>query len=73
MLQSGPFSMEAAMIDRTTKFMLGLIAAGLWANVWMHTLKTTPAYTLGNEFFLQSISSDISALAGGFCRNRKLC
>jgi hypothetical protein len=58
------------MIDRNTKILLGLIAAGLWANVAALIFKTVPAYA-DSDTYLSSIDTHIGRLARG--SNSKLC
>jgi hypothetical protein len=60
------------MIDRTTKVLLGLIAAGLWANAMMPLAKPTLAYADADSC-LARIDANISALVSGNCINAKLC
>jgi hypothetical protein len=60
------------MIDRSTKILLGVIAAGLWANVLMPVLSPAPARA-DVEGSLSRIDSNIRALTSGVCINGKLC
>jgi hypothetical protein len=67
------------MVDRTTKLLLAIIAAGLWANIAAWNSRIAPAnaqdsnLTLRMEKSLRDIDTNIAALAIGACSNRKLC
>jgi hypothetical protein len=63
---------EDSMIDRTTKALLGLIAAGPWANAMVPLLKPTPAQA-DSKTYLSTIDSNIAKLVRGTCVNSKLC
>lgn len=54
------------MTDKTTKVLLALIAAGLWANV-----AAAPARAQADPW--ASIARDISEIADGRCNNTYLC
>jgi ABC-type methionine transport system permease subunit len=60
-------------IDRTTKVILGLIAAGLWANIAAPFVAIAPAYAQMAESYLSNIDSNIGRIARGSCANGKLC
>jgi len=60
-------------MDRSAKILLGLIAAGLWANAILPVLKIIPAQAQSADHYLQRIDSNISLLVNGVCVNRKLC
>jgi hypothetical protein len=60
------------MLDRSAKFILVLIAAGLWANALTTAFKITPARA-DAESYLSSIDSNIGRIARGTCTNSKLC
>lgn len=66
------------MVDRTTRILLALIAAGLWANA-VFSAMTNPASVQDaapatNVFlYFQSIDKNIASLASGSCSNRRLC
>jgi hypothetical protein len=60
------------MIDRTTKILLALIAAGLWANVVAPLAKVAPALAQSPNY-LARIDDNINDLARGRCINTKLC
>ena len=68
-------------MDRTTKVMLALIAAGLWANAVAATIRPVQAASEREVWLgriaveVQSLSHDFHDLiAGGFdCKNPKLC
>jgi hypothetical protein len=53
-------------MDKTTKIILALIAAGLWANI------IAPA-AHAQDAALASIAQNISAIASGICTNHTLC
>lgn len=58
----------------STKILLGLIAAGLWANAVISYVR--PAYAQADPSpFLMSIDSNVRALVNGGrgCRNMKIC
>jgi hypothetical protein len=59
--------MEGQM-DRTTKLILAVIAAGLWANALVRPL---PAAAQSGE--LNQIAIDIHNVAMGNCTNHVLC
>lgn len=59
-------------MDRTTKIVLGLIAAGLWANAALQ-LRAIPAHAQDANFHLSSIDNKIGSLVDGVCINRRLC
>jgi len=52
------------MMDRTSKFLLLIIAIGVWANFWIIASRPSiGAYT----------ASYVSSIANGDCANQKLC
>lgn len=57
------------MTDRSTKILLAVIAAGLWANVV--ALQVRPA--TADASLLRSIDNHLANLTIGTCINRKLC
>jgi hypothetical protein len=59
-------------MDKSSKILLGLIAAGLWANATVAVLKITPARA-DAESYLSSINTYIALIANGRCSNSKLC
>jgi hypothetical protein len=59
-------------MDRFSKILLAIVAAGLWANVTISVLKSTPAHA-DAESYLSSIDSNIGRIARGTCSNSKLC
>jgi len=72
--------------DRTTKFILAMIAAGLWGHLALAIFQAQPA-TAQTESYLEdiisetkSISSDVGSILSvldgistGTCLNEKLC
>jgi hypothetical protein len=67
-----------AMLDRTTKLLLGAIAIGIWVNISMVLLKPTAAVAQAGAASalsgqLGAISSYLAAIANGTCKNRKIC
>jgi hypothetical protein len=60
------------MIDRTSKIILLLIAAGLWANVLVSQVRVANAQEDYSDV-LGSIASDVSGIASGTCTNSKIC
>jgi hypothetical protein len=65
-------------MDRTSKIILALIAAGLWANAIAAMVQPAQAQAdwMGRMTIqIQSIAHDLSALVkGGIdCKNQKLC
>jgi hypothetical protein len=59
------------MTDRVTKVALIAIAAGLWANFAISLLPPRPAHA--DDYAVQQIQRDVSAISGGVCVNRKIC
>jgi len=57
-------------MDKATKFILAMIAAGLWANIAIVLLKPARASPLSE---LTSIDQHLSAIYSGSCLNHKLC
>ena len=64
-------------MDRTSKIIFCLIAAGLWANVLVGAVRPANAQDnyalLGLKSDVSSIRNDLNSLVGGICLNRKLC
>ena len=62
-------------MDKSSKILLGIIAAGLWANATIAVLKITPARADAESYmsYLSSIESNIGRIARGTCLNNKLC
>jgi hypothetical protein len=60
------------MTDKTTKFLLGAIALGLFINAYAYLIRPASA---DQESYLAAIATDIHALANGGskCRNMKIC
>ena len=58
-------------MDRTTKVILAFIAAGLWANAMISAVRPAMAQDYGYQ--IRQIQSDLGAIAGGVCVNRKIC
>jgi len=58
----------------STKILLGLIAAGLWANAIASYVRPAQAQT-DYSLYLGEIARDVRALANGGrgCRNTKIC
>jgi hypothetical protein len=54
----------------TSKILLGVIAAGLWANAFAGFIKPAAA---ASETYLAEIAHDIHAIFLGVCDNPKLC
>lgn len=54
------------MVDRYTKIILGLIAAGLWANIAAPIFRSTPALADQLEMY-------VAAIYNGTCVNHKIC
>lgn len=73
------------MTDRTTKLLLGLIAAGLWANAAASWLPPKDANAQGPAYLAvdhnirsideaaKSMQNTLSRIAGGHCPNNKIC
>jgi len=57
-------------MDKATKFILAMIAIGLWANVAVTSLKPARATPFSD---LTNIEEHLSAIYNGHCPNRKLC
>jgi hypothetical protein len=66
----------AAMIDKTTKILLTVIALGLWANVAVPFIKPVRAKAADVddiERLVKSMESDLGRIQRGTCLNSKLC
>jgi hypothetical protein len=69
---------KAEQMDRTTKFLMAAIAAGLFANAganlmrpaWAQAPSMTDTVITG---YLHSISQAMTDIAGGTCGNIKIC
>jgi hypothetical protein len=59
-------------MDKTSKIILAAIAAGLWANVAVALLHSTPARADEN-FELMQIDQAVGSIALGACVNPKIC
>jgi hypothetical protein len=59
------------MIDRTTKILLGLIAAGLWLNFASTVVHKASAEV--DEYYVRAIRNDLQSIHDGKCRNPKIC
>jgi hypothetical protein len=59
-------------MDKTSKTILAIIAAGLWANAAITIFKPVPA-SAENETILYQIQSSLTGIANGVCINRKIC
>ena len=64
--------MIARMNDKTTKFLLFLIALGLWTNILM-TVVAHPASVRADGDRIGDIADDIHRVANGICPSKKLC
>jgi hypothetical protein len=60
------------MLDRTSKILLAAIAIGLWANIGLPLLRSSPAEAQ-DAGVLRKIASDVGAISGGVCVNSKIC
>jgi hypothetical protein len=58
-------------MDKTTKVLLAIAAAGLWANVAVGVLK--PAGAIAQNYEVGAIASDLSKIQRGTCVNKKIC
>jgi len=59
-------------MDRTSKIIFALIAAGLWANVMFSAIR--PAFAQQDYgYILRQMQRDLSSISGGLCFNRKIC
>jgi hypothetical protein len=56
-------------MDRTTKVLLAMIAAGLWANAAAPLIQKARA----DSAVLHYIEEDLARIADGKCANKKLC
>lgn len=61
-----------SMVDRTTKVILVVIALGLWGNMLLPILRTTPARA-DPDGYLIAMAHDIHGLWSGTCINSRLC
>jgi hypothetical protein len=72
------------MVDLTTKFLLGIIALGLWANVAIVTVQFRPLTAIAEKTgqlgylspihdHFSTIVRNIELIQTGQCRNSKLC
>ena len=65
-------------MDRTTKILLSVIAAGLWANIAVSIFRPVAALGQSSELSdiasaVSSITLDLSDISAGKCGNKKLC
>ena len=61
-------------MDKQTKVLMAIIAAGLWANVMVTVLRPVPAAAQGFEMtLLENIVSNLGSIAHGSCTNGKIC
>jgi hypothetical protein len=60
-------------MDKTSKAILAVIAAGLWANAAVTMLKPTLAHAQDAGPILYQIQTSVMSIANGVCTNRKLC
>jgi hypothetical protein len=58
-------------MDRTSKVLMALIAAGLWANLAIGTLAPREASAGSSD--AQQILMHVQMIANGICVNRKIC
>lgn len=63
------------MTDRTTKLLLAVIAAGLWANAAVHLAQPAIAQGLSgtDSTNLARITDRIDGIFYGSCANKRLC
>ncbi len=59
------------MIDRTSKIILIVIAAGLWANMAAGIFHAGPAVAQTAQ--LNDIAHDLHSIYSGVCVNSKIC
>ena len=65
-------------MDRTTKILLAVIAAGLWTNIGVSVFRPVAAFGQSSELSdiasaVSSITLDLSDISVGKCGNKKLC
>jgi len=63
-------------MDRTSKIIFSVIAAGLWANAagtFLGPAKATAANDALNSLALSDINDNLQHIADGTCVNNKLC
>jgi hypothetical protein len=69
-------------MDRTTKILLAVLAAGLWAHAAVPLIQRAHAQIADRHLErvlesvlgrLENIQRDFDAIAGGTCTNRKIC
>lgn len=58
-------------MDKTTKLLLAVAAAGLWANVAVSVFK--PVGAVAQNYEIGVIASDLSKIQRGSCVNTKIC
>ena len=56
-----------------TKILLGLIAAGLWANAVASFVRPSLATSAAVEAAVSSMQMNVAAIANGTCVNRRIC
>jgi hypothetical protein len=62
-------------MDRTTKILMMVIAAGLWANIGVSLLRPSGVSAQSADLAadLSSIESNVEHIAFGICVNRRIC
>ena len=60
-------------MDRMTKILLALVAAGLWANFATTIIGSKVAYAQDYSRQLGSIVDDLGRIQRGTCTNSQLC
>ena len=61
------------MIDRTTKAILMAIALGLFLNVAEGWMKPAPVSAQGLSDPSYTTAQALSAIAAGYCQNKRIC
>jgi hypothetical protein len=59
-------------MDRTTKILMMVVAAGLWTNIGVSLLRPSSAKA-DAEQYPGRIYNSVAAIANGACTNRKIC
>ena len=68
--------MTGLTVDRTTKIILVVIAAGLWVNAAGNVIRPAQAQNDQSSFIANEvtlIATEVIAIANGSCRNGKIC
>jgi hypothetical protein len=63
-------------MDRTTKILLAVLAAGIWAHAAVPLVQKARAQNAGFEGRLESIQNSLESIeliARGMCLNQKIC